>query len=100
MSCADSSHQTLVYAIGRYRVIYYNSGILYVATLVCVFLVLITSILLYYCRPKGDLANPLFDSLGDTMYMSTLMLTGGGGPDTENLPWYTKAVVLLTSVFR
>ena len=33
------------------------------------------------------------------MYMSTLMLTGGGGPDTENLPWYTKAVVLLTSVF-
>ena len=31
--------------------------------------------------------------------MSTLMLTGGGGPDTDSLPWYTKAVVLLTSVF-
>ena len=31
--------------------------------------------------------------------MSTLMLTGGGAPDTENLPFMTKAVVLLTSVF-
>lgn len=53
-----------------------------------------------YCRPpKDDPTSAQFDSLGDTMYMSTLMLTGGGGPDTENLPWYTKAVVLLTSVF-
>ena len=82
-----------------YRVVYYNRQILYVACLVCISLVLVTSILLYYCRPQGDKVNPLFESLGDTMYMSTLMLTGGGGPDTEDLPWYTKAVVLLTSVF-
>ena len=53
-----------------------------------------------YCRPpKDDAASAQFDSLGETMFMSTLMLTGGGGPDTDNLPWYTKAVVLLTSVF-
>mmetsp|Transcript_15636 Transcript_15636/g.29863 ORF Transcript_15636/g.29863 Transcript_15636/m.29863 type:complete len:487 (-) Transcript_15636:26-1486(-) len=82
-----------------YRVIYFNRQILYVATLVCLFLVLITSILLYYCRPRGDRTNPLFESLGSTMYMSTLMLTGGGAPDTEDLPFMTKAVVLLTSVF-
>jgi voltage-gated potassium channel len=82
-----------------YRVVYYNRQILYVATLVCAFLVLVTSVLLYYARPTGDKASPLFDSLGDTMYMSTLMLTGGGGPDTDDLPWYTKGVVLLTSVF-
>lgn len=53
-----------------------------------------------YCRPpKDDAASAQFDSLGETMFISTLMLTGGGGPDTDNLPWYTKAVVLLTSVF-
>lgn len=33
------------------------------------------------------------------MYLSTLMLTGQGGPDDENLPWYTKCVVLLTGIF-
>ena len=33
------------------------------------------------------------------MYLSTLMLTGQGGPNAENLPWYTKGVVLLTGVF-
>lgn len=32
------------------------------------------------------------------MYLSTLMLTGQGGPDGD-LPWYTKGVVLLTGVF-
>ena len=32
------------------------------------------------------------------MYLATLMLTGQGGPDGD-LPWYTKAVVLLTSAF-
>jgi hypothetical protein len=30
--------------------------------------------------------------------LGTMMLTGQGGPDGD-LPWYTKAVVLLTSVF-
>jgi hypothetical protein len=32
------------------------------------------------------------------MYLSTLMLTGQGGPEGE-LPWYTKGVVLLTGIF-
>ena len=40
-----------------------------------------------------------FESLGSTMYLATLMLTGQGGPDDNDLPWYTKAVVLLTGVF-
>jgi hypothetical protein len=39
-----------------------------------------------------------FQSLGATMYLATLMLTGQGGPDGD-LPWYTKGVVLLTGVF-
>ena len=82
-----------------YRVVYFNRQILYVAGLICVLLMLFTSVLLYYLRPRGEMADPQFESLGDTMYMSTLMLTGGGGPDTNNLPWYTKAIVLLTSVF-
>eukprot|EP00525_Craspedostauros_australis_P006005 CAMPEP_0198112148 /NCGR_PEP_ID=MMETSP1442-20131203/4046_1 /TAXON_ID= /ORGANISM="Craspedostauros australis, Strain CCMP3328" /LENGTH=218 /DNA_ID=CAMNT_0043768833 /DNA_START=11 /DNA_END=667 /DNA_ORIENTATION=+ len=32
------------------------------------------------------------------MYLSTLMLTGQGGPSGD-LPWYTKGVVLLTGAF-
>lgn len=32
------------------------------------------------------------------MYLSTLMLTGQGGPEGD-LPWYTKGVVLMTSAF-
>lgn len=32
------------------------------------------------------------------MYLSTMMLTGQGGPSGD-LPWYTKGVVLLTGVF-
>jgi hypothetical protein len=39
-----------------------------------------------------------FRSLASTVYISTLILTGQGGPDPTNLPWYTKAVVLLTGV--
>ena len=65
-----------------------------------------------------------FNSLASTMYLSTLMLTGQGGPEGERkyftfyfliysilllyntklyfviiVPWYTKGVVLLTGVF-
>ena len=39
-----------------------------------------------------------FESIPSTMYLATLMLTGQGGPEGD-LPWYTKAVVLLTSAF-
>jgi voltage-gated potassium channel len=85
-----------------YRVVYYNREILTVAMLVCLALVLFTSVLLYICRPRSSdnsNNNVNFDSIGDTLYIATLMLTGQGGPDGDNLPWYTKAVILLTSVF-
>jgi hypothetical protein len=36
-----------------WRVVYYNSTILYVAFLVCLLLILITSILMYYLRPRN-----------------------------------------------
>jgi len=83
-----------------YRVVYYNRQILWVACLLCVLLIFVTSILLYYCRPPADDTEDhlLFDSMSDTMFMSTIMLTGGGGPDTTALPWYTKAIVLLTQI--
>lgn len=81
-----------------YRVIYYNFEILSVAALVCLYLVLITAVLLYYLRPQNPEDAEDFQSISATLYLSTLMLTGQGGPSGD-LPWYTKAVVLLTSVF-
>lgn len=80
-----------------YRVIYYNSAILYVATLVCIFLTMVTAVLLYLLRPPVD-EERNFTSITATLYMSVLLLTGQGGPDGD-LPWYTKAVILLTSIF-
>eukprot|EP00978_Attheya_sp_CCMP212_P032868 scaffold130149_cov58-Attheya_sp.AAC.1 len=85
------------------RVIYYNREILYVALILGFFLVIVTAILMYYLRPRlnnneYDDEGP-FRSIGATMYLSTLMLTGQGGPDAENLPWYTRSVILLTGVF-
>jgi hypothetical protein len=79
-----------------WRVIYYNSEILYVALNMCIILVLVTAVLMYYLRPPEDAEQ--FNSLMATMYLSTLMLTGQGGPDGD-MPWYTKAVVLLTGFF-
>lgn len=81
-----------------YRVIYYNRQILYVAMLICVGLVLFTAVLMYYLRPKDPKHSQDFQSLSRTMYLSTLMLTGQGGPDGD-MPWYTKGVVLMTGVF-
>jgi hypothetical protein len=81
-----------------YRVVYYNSEILYVAALLCIFLILVTAVLLYYLRPANKEDAEDFGSIAATFYMSTLMLTGQGGPSGE-LPWYTKSIVLLTSVF-
>jgi len=80
-----------------YRVVYYNSEILYVAALICFFLTVSTAMLLYVLRPEHDEEND-FGSIAATLYLSTMMLTGQGGPGGE-LPWYTKSVVLLTSVF-
>jgi hypothetical protein len=82
-----------------YRVIYFNREILWVAVLLCMFLVLVTAVLLYYLRPQNaDDSSQDFQSIAATLYLSTLMLTGQGPPDGD-LPWYTKLVVLTTSVF-
>jgi voltage-gated potassium channel len=79
------------------RVLYYNRQILYVAALLCIFLVLFTAVLLYYLRPNKH--DPMFKSIPATMYMSTLLLTGQGGPDASTFPWYTKSIILATGVF-
>jgi len=90
------------------RVLFYNRDILYVASFTCTLLVLGTGVVLYYLRPIGGLDHPhmlhggsakQFQSILSTMYLSTMILTGQGGPDeAADLPWYTKAVVLLTSI--
>lgn len=82
-----------------WRVVYYNREILYVAAFICILLVMTTGVALYYLRPppNGTAADEDFESILKTMYLSTLMLTGQGGPEGD-LPWYTKSVVLMTSI--
>jgi len=95
------SYSQAMDAVGR--VLYFNREILYVAALLGLYLVIVTSILMYYLRPRGkdieyvDDPND-FNSIASTMVLSTLMLTGQGGP-SGSLPWYTQCVVLLTGVF-
>lgn len=95
------SYSKAMDAVGR--VFYFNREILHVAALLGVYLVLFTSILMYYLRPRGkdiDMVDDAsdFESISATMVLSMLMLTGQGGP-SGNLPWYTQCVVLLTGVF-
>lgn len=85
------------------RVLYFNREILHVAAVLGMYLVVITSILMYYLRPRGTDAENVedasdFQSISSTMVLSILMLTGQGGP-SGSLPWYTQLVVLLTGVF-
>lgn len=79
------------------RVLYYNREILYVAGVMAAGLIMFTAVLMYYLRPRDNEDEPSW-SIATTMYYSTLMLTGQGGPEGE-LPWYTKSVVLLTGLF-
>lgn len=86
-----------------WRVFYFNREILTVAGMLGIYLVIFTSILMYYLRPRGadaDLIDDLsdFSSIARTMKLSVLMLTGQGGPSGD-LPWYTQIVVLITGVF-
>lgn len=95
------SYSQAMDAVGR--VLYFNREILYVAGLLGMYLVVVTSILMYYLRPRGKDAELVddptdFQSIAKTMVLSTLMLTGQGGP-SGNLPWYTQLVVLLTGIF-
>ena len=85
------------------RVLYFNREILQVAALLGVYLVIITSIMMYYLRPRGEDLKSVedasdFSSIGSCMVLSTLMLTGQGGPSGD-LPWYTQLVVLITGIF-
>ncbi|KAL3939630.1 MAG: hypothetical protein SGBAC_005677 [Bacillariaceae sp.] len=79
------------------RVLYYNRQIMTLSVFVGLYMVVITSLLMYQLRPR-DSDSTQFESIPSTMYLATLMLTGQGGPEGD-LPWYTKAVVLLTSAF-
>mmetsp|Transcript_22562 Transcript_22562/g.41394 ORF Transcript_22562/g.41394 Transcript_22562/m.41394 type:complete len:471 (+) Transcript_22562:13-1425(+) len=86
-----------------YRVLYFNREILHVAALLGMYLVVVTSILMYYLRPRGNdvdyVDDPTdFSSIASTMVLSVLMLTGQGGPSGK-LPWYTQCVVVLTGIF-
>ena len=68
------------------------------------YLVVVTSVLMYYLRPRGEDLDGVddvsdFESIGSTMVLSMMMLTGQGGPSGSRLPWYTQLVVLLTGVF-
>ena len=99
------------------RVIYYNREILYVAGVMASGLIMFTAVIMYYLRPRcDDVRDDDFHSDGHkyddinctvyeewsiptTIYYSTLLLTGQGGPPDGDLPWYTQAVVLLTGIF-
>jgi hypothetical protein len=80
------------------RVLFYNREILYVAVVMAAGLIMFTAVLMYYLRPQemDDEENEW--SISTTIYYSTLMLTGQGGPDGK-LPWYTQVVVLMTGLF-
>jgi len=82
------------------RVLFYNREILYVAGVMATGLIMFTAVLMYYLRPQGgDLSDDGEEwSISTTIYYSTLMLTGQGGPEGD-LPWYTQVVVLMTGLF-
>jgi len=80
------------------RVLFYNREILYVAGVMAAGLIMFTAVLMYYLRPQGGDLDGDEWSLSTTIYYSTLMLTGQGGPEGD-LPWYTQVVVLLTGLF-
>jgi hypothetical protein len=80
------------------RVLFYNREILYVAVVMAAGLIMFTAVLMYYLRPQ-EMDNEENEwSISTTIYYSTLMLTGQGGPDGK-LPWYTQVVVLMTGLF-
>lgn len=79
------------------RVIYFNAEILLSALLICGVMLIITSTLLFLLRPEHDTEDD-FSSVFATMYLAVMMLTGQGQPSGV-LPWYTKVMCCITSVF-
>ena len=97
-----SSYSKAMDAVGR--VFFFNREILQVAGLLGIYLVIITSILMYYLRPRGNDVDGLddpsdFESIASTMVLSILMLTGQGGPSGQ-LPWYDAHWLLLSGNVR
>jgi len=78
------------------RVLYFNREILYVAGVMAASLIIFTAVAMYYLRPRG-VEDDMVWSIPTTLYYSTLMLTGQGGPNGD-LPWYTKTVVIFTGL--
>lgn len=82
-----------------YRVVYFNREILSVALLICFFLVVISSVLLYYCRPREGKDGVEFQSIPSTLYLSVLILTGQDSfiRSSEEMP---VRIILRTSTYE
>ena len=80
-----------------HRILWFNREILSAAFLNCLVLTFVTSTLLYYLPPKETAAE--FESLPSTIYLSILLLTGQGLEFEGKLPWWTKAIIILTAIF-
>lgn len=80
-----------------YRVLWVNSEILGVSTILLVFMLLFTSALLWVTASDSErAANGIIDA-PSAMYLALLMLTGQGTPDGD-LGFVTKCVVMLTAL--
>merc|ERR1719476_273214 len=79
------------------RVLYFNWNILGLAFLVCLTMLMVCSVLLYYLRPQYD-PKDNFSSILACMYLAILMLTGQGEPNGV-MPWYTRIIVAVTALF-
>lgn len=79
------------------RVLHYNQRVLFSSFLVCGIMMLTGAIALYYTRPAVDTRDN-FSSILACLYISILMLTGQGIPNGD-MPWYTRIVVALISLF-
>jgi len=77
------------------RVLYFNAEILFCALVICGIMIIVTSTLLYFFRPNN---HADFQNIPATTYLSIMMLTGQGQPEGE-LPWYTKVICSITSIF-
>jgi hypothetical protein len=84
-----------------YRVVWFNRQMLTVLLLLCFILMLTTATFLYYIAQADENLNDEhgdFGSIPSALYVSTMMLTGQGGPDGD-LPWYVKVLCGITAVF-
>ena len=84
-----------------YRVVWFNREMLSVLLLLCFILMLTTATFLYYIARADENLNDThgdFGSIPSALYVSTMMLTGQGGPDGD-IPWYVKVLCGTTAIF-